>query len=76
MPTTIKAGVYNPPFMADGEDGEMANIYIDSDYMQVYDSDDKFVFQLTFAEINAVLSIMSSEQERVVSLLKGLIRKN
>ena len=75
MPTTIKAGVYNPPFTTD-EEGEIANIYVDSDYMQVYDNDDKFVFQLSFAEVSAILTIMGCEQERVISTLKGLIKKN
>jgi len=76
MPTTIKAGVYNPPFTPDGDDGEMAQIYVDSEYMQVYDDDNKFVFQLTFAELNAVLAIMASEREQVVETVKGMIKKN
>ncbi len=32
----------------------------------------KFVFQLTFAELNAVLAIMVSEREQVVETVKGL----
>lgn len=76
MPTTIKAGVYNPPFTPDGEDGDIAQIYIDSEYMQVYDENNKFIFQLTFAEIMGVMAIMTAEQDTETVKLKALIKRN
>lgn len=75
MPTYIKAGIYKPPFNQD-EEYDTAEIYIDSEVVQIIDSNEVMVVQITYEELRGILAIMAAEQEKKHLYIKAKIDKN
>lgn len=75
MPTTIKGGVYQPPFTEGDDSTEHFEIYIDDVIVQ-FSSDGKFIGQLTYEELRGLMAIMAAEQEKSHLMIKAQIKSN
>jgi hypothetical protein len=75
MPTTIRGGVYQPPFTEGDDQTEHFEIYIDDAVMQLSESG-KFIGQITYEELRGIMAIMAAEQEKTHLMIKAQIKSN
>ena len=73
MATYIKAGTYQVPHSDEQID---ANIYIDPRVIQVLDSEEDLVIELTYEELRGIMAIMAAEQEKTHFRIQALGRNN
>lgn len=75
MPTYIKAGIYKPPFTKE-DDYDVPDIYIDHELIQIIDTDENMILQLTYEELRGIIAIITAEQEKRHLYIKAKIDKN
>lgn len=73
MATYIKAGTYQVP---QSDEQIEANIYIDARVVQVLDSEEDLVIELTYEELRGIMAIMAAEQEKTHLRIQALGRNN
>jgi hypothetical protein len=73
MATYIKAGTYQVPR---SDEQIEANIYIDARIIQVLDSEEDLVIELTYEELRGIMAIMAAEQEKTHLRIQALGRNN
>lgn len=73
MATYIKAGTYQVPH---SDEQIEANIYIDQWVVQVLDSEEELIVQLTYEELRGIMAIMAAEQEKTHFRIQALGRNN
>jgi hypothetical protein len=76
MPTTIKAGIYQPPFTTGDESATNLTIYIDEAVVQFMDDEDKFVCQFSYEELRGIMAILAAEQEKTHFRIQAQVKKN
>ena len=64
MPTYLKTGIYQPPFIKTEEEAEQALVYIDENVIQVLNAEDDLVIQFTYEELRGIMAVMAAEQEK------------
>lgn len=76
MPTSIKTGVYQPPFTTGDENTTLVEVFIDAKMIQLLDEEEKFVAQFTYEELRGIMAIMAAEQEKDYLRIQAIARKN
>lgn len=76
MPTSIKTGVYQPPFTTGDESTTLVEVFIDAKMIQLLDEEEKFVAQFTYEELRGIMAIMAAEQEKDYLRIQAIARKN
>lgn len=76
MPTTIKAGIYQPPFTTGDENSTNLVVYIDEAVVQFLDDEDKFVCQFSYEELRGIMAILAAEQEKTHFRIQAQVKKN
>jgi hypothetical protein len=73
MPTYLKIGL-----IKSGDDFDKALLYIDSDKIQVIESEESDIIHLefTYEELRGIMAIMEAEQEKDHLYIRANARKN
>ena len=76
MPTTIKTGLYQPPFTTGDESLTYMGVYVDDKVVQFLDEEEKFVCQFSYEELRGIMAIMAAEQEKTHIRIQAQAKKN